>query len=77
MRLEKLQQFMNGKNIPFTYTEEGGLGSIDFEYRGLSYHVWEFEEGGYGAESNVKNAGRTEDYVGDYEATIMNIMKDW
>lgn len=77
MRLGKLQQFMGGKNIPFTYTEEGGLGSIDFEYRGLSYHIWEFEDGGYGAESNVKNAGRTEDYSGDYETAIMDIMKDW
>ncbi len=77
MRLEKLQQFMNKKQIPFTYTEERGLGSIDFTYRGLSYHIWEFSDGGYGAESNVKNAGRTEEFFEDYEMAIMDIMKDW
>lgn len=77
MRLGKIQQFMNEKQIPFTYTEEGGLGSIDFEYRGLSYHIWEFEDGGCGAESNVRNAGRTEDFSGDYESAIMEIMKNW
>ncbi|MGI6019716.1 MAG: kinase [Marvinbryantia sp.] len=77
MRLEKLQQFMKAKNLPFTYTEEKELGSIDFEYRGLNYHIWEFEDGGYGAESNVRNAGRTEDFSGDYETIIMDIMRDW
>lgn len=77
MRLEKLQQFMSGKNLPFTYTEENSLGSIDFEYRGLSYHIWEFKDGAYGAESNVENAGRTKEFSGDYEAAIMDIMKDW
>ena len=45
MRLEKMQSFLNEKQWPFSYTEEDGVGSIDFEYRGVGYHVWEFLDG--------------------------------
>ena len=38
MRLEKLQNLLK-KRFPFTYSEEDGCGSIDFEYRGVAYHV--------------------------------------
>ena len=58
MRLEKLQSYIEEKGWKQEYTEEGGCGSLDFEHRGLSYHVWEFQEDGYGAESNVENVGR-------------------
>ena len=53
MRLEKIQAYLKEKQWNYEYTEEDGLGSIDFEHRGLSYHIWEFEDGGYGAETNV------------------------
>ena len=53
MRLEKLQSYIEEKGWKQEYTEEGGCGSLDFEHRGLSYHVWEFQEDGYGEESNV------------------------
>ena len=42
MRLEKLQSYIEEKGWKQEYTEEGGCGSLDFEHRGLSYHVWEF-----------------------------------
>ena len=42
MRLEKIQKVLKEKNFPYTYTEEDGCGSIDFEYRGVVYHVWNF-----------------------------------
>ena len=35
MRLEKIQKVLKEKNFPYTYTEEDGCGSIDFEYRGV------------------------------------------
>src|SRR5690625_6167682 len=36
-------------------------GSVDFEYRGVAYHVWEFQDNGtWGAESSVKTVGRDE-----------------
>ena len=45
MRLEKLQSYLKHREIPYAYTEEEVVGSIDFEYRGVGYHVWEFLEG--------------------------------
>lgn len=76
MRLENIQQFLKEKEWNYAYTEEDGLGSIDFEYRGLTYHIWEFEDGGYGAETNVRNAGRQEDVTGEYEARILGWMRE-
>ena len=46
MRLEKIQDALRKKNIIFTYTEDEGRGSLDFQFRGLRYHIWEFEENG-------------------------------
>lgn len=77
MRLEKLQSYIEEKGWKQEYTEEGGCGSLDFEHRGLSYHVWEFREDGYGAESNVENVGRMKDYRGNYEEEILSIVKTW
>ena len=37
MRLEKIQAYLKEKQWNYEYTEEDGLGSIDFEHRGLSY----------------------------------------
>ena len=33
MRLQKVQEALNTKKIPFEYTEEDGCGSIDFMFR--------------------------------------------
>ena len=35
MRLQKVQDALNKKNIKFEYTEEDGCGSLDFMFRGL------------------------------------------
>ena len=43
MRLQKVQDALNKKNIKFEYTEEDGCGSLDFMFRGLKFHVWEYE----------------------------------
>ena len=61
MRLQKVQEALNTKKIPFEYTEEDGCGSIDFMFRGLKFHVWEYEDSVWGAETNVFAAGRSED----------------
>ena len=39
--------------------------------------MWEFQEDGYGAESNVENVGRMKDYRGNYEEEILSIVKTW
>ncbi len=36
-------------------------------FRGLKFHVWEYEDNGWGAETNIYAAGRSEDIDGDYE----------
>ncbi len=77
MRLEKIQNFLKEKNWKFTYTEYDNVGSIDFTFRDTSYHVWEFFEGEYGVETNVRNGGRHEDFYGDYETELIEMMKKW
>ena len=52
-------------------------GSIQFDHRGLSYHIWEYPPEEPGAQSNVRSAGRTEDFGPDYEREILEILKTW
>ena len=77
-RLRRIRAFLDQKKWKYTFFEEDGLGSVNFEARGLSYHVWEFfENGEYGAESNVRTTGRQEDFHGNYEADILAILHTW
>ena len=77
MRLEKVQEALNTKNIKYEYTEENGCGSLDFMFRGLRFHVWEYEVRVWGAETNVFEAGRSQDIEGDYEETISKEILSW
>ena len=77
MRLEKVRQALDEKKISYSYSEENGCGSLDFLFRGLSYHVWEFFDGGWGAETNIFHTGRSEDIEGDYEETIAGEILTW
>ncbi len=78
MRLQKIRAYLDQKRWKYSYEEIAGLGSLNFEARGLSYHVWEFEENGqFGAESNVRTTGRQEDFFGDYEEDILKIVMQW
>ena len=76
-RLTKVLDFIRQRGWEFTYSEEDGCGSIDFEYRGVPYHIWEFEENGWGVETNVRHGGRQEELSGDYETELLEIMKNW
>ena len=77
MRLTAIQDYMRQKNMPFTYVEDNDCGSIPFNHRGLSYHIWEYPAPERGAESNVRTAGRSEDFEGDYEAQIIEILREF
>lgn len=78
MRLERLQRVLEKKGFPFSYCEEEGCGSVDFEYRGVRYHVWEFHDRGeWGAETNVINMGKHEDITGNYEETVIDMIQKW
>lgn len=78
MRLEKIQKALTAKKIIFTYVKEDGCGSIDFQFRGLRYHIWEFlDDGVWGVETNVYTAGRSEEMLGDYENEISQLILSW
>ena len=60
----------------YTYNEEDGLGSIDFDYRGVPYHIWEFEDRERGVETNLRSGGQ-EEILGDYETALLDLIKEW
>ncbi|MCD8096721.1 MAG: kinase [Lachnospiraceae bacterium] len=77
-RLACVRTFLAERGWEYQYTEEDGCGSLDFDYRGVPYHIWEYEEdGARGVETNLRHGGRQEEIDGDYEAEILEIMKDW
>ena len=77
MRFVLIQNHLKNRNIPFQYFEEDDCGSITFLHRGLSYHIWEYPAPERGAQSNVRSAGRSEDFDGDYEEQILRILLTW
>lgn len=77
MRLTQLQSFLQAHSIPFQFWQEDDCGSIEFDFRGLHYHIWEYPAPERGAESNVRIAGRSEEFAGDYENEIIEILKNW
>ena len=77
MRLEKIRAFLRQRGMPHSYTEDDNCGSIDFIHRGLSYYIWEYPAPERGAQSNVRTAGRGEDFEGNYEEQILAILKTW
>lgn len=77
MRLEIVQNALREKNIGFEYTEEDGCGSLDFMFRGLSFHVWEYHDQVWGAETNIYAAGRSQDLEGNYEEKITEEILSW
>ena len=77
MRLARVREALEQKKIQYDYAEEDGCGSIDFLFRGLSYHIWEYHDGAWGVETNVFDAGRTVDLEGDYEEKIAALIDTW
>lgn len=77
MRLERVQEALKQKKVEYSYVEEDGAGSIDFLFKGIRYHVWEVEDGGWCVETNIRNAGRDEYLEGDYEAIIAEEILSW
>ena len=77
MRLQNIQDYLNQRQIAFTYVEGDDCGSIEFLHRGLHYYIWEYPEPERGAQSNVRTAGRGEDFEGDYQEEILAILRTW
>ncbi len=76
-RLERVLAMMEERGWTFRRCMEDDCESIDFEYRGVSYHIWEFHDEEWGVETNVRHGGGMEEITGDYEAELLEIMKDW
>lgn len=77
MRLARIQDYLNSRAISFQYWQENDCGSISFLHKGLSYHIWEYPAPERGADSNVRSAGRSEEFDGDYEEEILKILRTW
>lgn len=77
MRLSRIQEYMTQRGMKYSYREEDDCGTIEFDHRGLHYHIWEYPAPERGAESNVLSAGRSVEYEGDYEEAILQILKSW
>ena len=77
MRLTRIRNQLDMMGIKYQYTEENDCGSIDFDHKGLRYNIWEYPAPERGAESNVRSTGRQEDFSGDYEAEIVEILRRW
>lgn len=79
MKLEAIQEELKKRKIHIDYNEEDDLASIDFIWRGLSYHIWEFmdDDGTFGCETNVFTTGKTVELTGDYAETILKELERW
>ncbi|MBU4438836.1 MAG: kinase [Acetobacterium sp.] len=77
MALDQIKQFIESKGWPYHFTDVEELESIDFEYLGVNYHVWEFRDDQCGVESNVKSIGKLEEFLGDYQNDLIAIMEKW
>ena len=77
MRLQRIQDYLKSKGIDYAYSENDDCGGIRFILRGLAYNIWEYPEPERGAASNVRSYGRMEDYEGDYEQAIIDVMERW
>lgn len=77
MRLNRIQDHLKARNMPYQYWEDNDCGSIRFLHKGLSYHIWEYPAPERGADSNVRTAGRSEEFDGDYEEEILQILRTW
>ncbi|MCI8530963.1 MAG: kinase [Lachnospiraceae bacterium] len=76
-RLERVLAMMEERGWTFRRCMEDDCESIDFEYRGVSYHIWEFHDEEWGVETNVRHGGGMEEITGDYETKLLEIMEDW
>ena len=77
MRLNRIQAHLKRHAVPFLYWEEDDCGSITFVHKGLSYHIWEYPAPERGAQANVRSAGKSEDYDGNYEDRILEVLETW
>ena len=78
MHLTKTKAALEEKDIHYTSRMEDDCESIEFLFRGIPYHIWEFHDGDvWGVEANVHNTGRSEDVTGDYDSILAAEIATW
>lgn len=78
MHMPKTEAALKDHDIEYTIYTEDGCESIEFMFRGLAYHIWEWhEDDEWGVEQNVFNTGRSEDLKGDYDETLAKEIMSW
>lgn len=76
MRLQIVQDALKKKNIKYEYTEIDGCGSLDFLFRGLKFHVWEYEDRVWGQRQIFMKQDAV-DIEGNYEEVIAREILSW
>ena len=73
---QKFNLFKREEHL-FFLCRRDNCGSIDFEHRGLRYHIWEFADDvePVGVETNLRYAGRDEEIEGDYDTILAEHLK--
>ncbi len=79
MRFDEILEELKKRKIKYTFTEEDDCISLDFIWRGLSYHIWEFldDDGTRGCDTNVFTTGRTVELLDNYIETILEELRRW
>ena len=77
MSLDRIRGYLESRAMACQYRQEDGCDSLEFLHRGLRYYIWEYPPQEPGAVSNVRTAGRGEDFGPDYEAQILSILQSW
>ena len=77
MKLQMVQNALKQKNIKYEYTEEDDCGSLDFMFRGLRFHVWEYHDEVWEQRQISMKQAEARDIEGDYEKEIAAEILSW
>lgn len=75
--MERVIRYIEEKGWEPKVIVEDGLTSIEFSYRGVAYHIWEFDDNERGVDTNIRHGGKMEEITGDYEEKIFQILGEW
>ena len=78
MRLQIVQDALKKEEISNTNIQRLMAAEVlIFCFEGLKFHVWEYEDRVWGAETNIYEAGRSQDIEGNYEEVIAREILSW
>lgn len=75
--LRRVIQYLEEKGWNPQVIEDDGVLSIEFTFRGVAYHIWEFDDGERGVDTNLRHGGGMEEITGDYADRLLEILEGW